>query len=124
MNQGNSKLGFKMISEYKENYMSAKDRYECNSNERQTVKKLPENYSTSLATSDLYVQKSHKPDITAIIYNEKGAHLNPTRDSDYRKNYQQPDKKDYRKKRTQTLYPNYPGSSVPKNTLSEYRKEF
>lgn len=101
--------------------MLSKERYKSDTNERHFVKDLGENYSTSLAASDLC---GHKADITSIIYNEKHAVLKPTCHSDYKTNFSTPDKKDYRKKRTQTLYPNYPGSSIAKETISEYRKEF
>ncbi|RNA44296.1 hypothetical protein BpHYR1_027922 [Brachionus plicatilis] len=121
MNSAGSNTGFKIISEYKDNYMLSKERYKSDTNERNFVEKLGQKYSTSLASSDL---SGHQQNITSIIYNEKHAVLKPTYDSDYRTNYSTPDKKDYRKKRTQTLYPNYVGSSVGKQTISEYRKEF
>lgn len=101
--------------------MLGKERYKSDTNDCQNVKKLGENYSTSLAASDLYKNKS---DINSIIYNDKQAILKPVHVSDYRTNYLTPDKKDYRKKRTQILYPNYPGSSIAKETMSQYKKDF
>lgn len=110
-----------MISEYKDNYTLGKERFKSDSNDCQNVKKLGENYSTSLAASDL---SENKISISTTIYNEKHAILKPVFDSDYRTNYLAPDKKDYRKKRTQILYPNYPGSSIAKETISQYKKNF
>ena len=62
--------------------------------------------------------------MTKVIFNEKFATLNPTKTSDYGTNYLAPEKSDYRKKRTEILYPNYGGSSISKNEVSEYKTQY
>jgi hypothetical protein len=59
-----------------------------------------------------------------VIFNEKFAMLKPTRESDYKLNFLNPNKSDYRKKRTELFYPDYSIPCVSRNTKTEYTVEY
>ena len=91
-------------------------------------KKLPDNMSTSISTSKPIAQnfsypKKVKQNIKEVMFNDKSAMLNPNRESDYIKNFKEPEKSDYYVKRNQTYYPNNP-QTMNKNTQSEYARNF
>lgn len=81
-------------------------------------------YTPSSFSSSTRSNKNPKPDIHKVIFNDRFAMLNPTRDSDYKTNYLEPRKEDYRKKRTELFYPKYNEPSIEKSAQSEYRTEF
>ncbi len=118
----NLNITFKVISEYKDAYNKPESRYECqNCVVRSKPVSLSTNYSTSMAIAQSELEKK---DIHKTIFNDKFTMIVPTKASDYAVNYVKPEKSDYRKKRTQTYYPNYGGSCIEKTTKSEYTSIF
>ena len=65
-----------------------------------------------------------KPDINKIIYNDRFEFEKHTLISDNQINYQKPVSTDYRKKRTEILYPNYDESCVTRKIKTEYKKVY
>ncbi len=113
------------MSEYKDNYNSAKSKFECKNctirSQPIKLNQLNKNYSTTLSKAKSEIEKK---DIQKTIYNDQFSLINPTKESDYMINYLKPDKSFYRKKRTDTYYPKYECSSVEKNSKSEYNSLF
>ena len=70
------------------------------------------------------INEEDKKNIHKTIFNDKFSMITSTKGSDYALNFVKPDKTDYRKKRNQTYYPNYDGSSVKKDDTSEYNDTF
>jgi hypothetical protein len=67
------------------------------------------------------INKKQKLTIKEVIFNEKSTISNPVKDSDYVVNFKQPNKEDYRIKRTMLLYPPSNGEFFPD---TEYRDNF
>jgi hypothetical protein len=122
------RLKIKVISEYKDNYESAVNRYECQSCAAPRHEPQPlslEKYSTLQAAEGPRDRNDKsKPNINQVIFNDKFALLNPTTHSDYATNYNKPEKSDYRKKRTQLLYPTHNEPSIARETISEYNTRY
>lgn len=115
-----------MVSEYNDHYIPGGKSLESESiDSRTAAKTLPPGFTVSMAASDLNKNFDRKkPDIKSVIYNDKYYTLHPQVDSDYSTNFKTPNKQDYRKKRSELLYPKHDEPSVSKNTKSEYRQEF
>ena len=87
-------------------------------------KALADNYTTSLAVSKPSKRSTDKISIKEIVFNEKNAILNPTKESDYVFNFKQPQKDDYRKKRTETYYSKHEESALNQLTQTEYKENY
>lgn len=87
--------------------------------------RLNPKYSTlHAAAGEIDRNDKSKPDINKVIFNDKFALINPTKRTDYATNFGAPEKSDYRKKRTQLLYPSHDGPSMAKSSISEYNTEY
>lgn len=103
--------------------MSENEKYPCeNCSQKETTVKSSQTYSTRLAA--VADGESKAKDINTVIFNERFAYLNPTKESDFKLNYVKPDPLDYRKKRTQVFRKTYDQSSIASNALSEYKATF
>jgi hypothetical protein len=115
-------LNLEVISEFKDKYNRPEERFECkNCVVRNEPKALSAAYSTQVS---VHMENPAKPDINLVIFNDRHAHANPTKESDFKINYLKPNKEDYRKKRNQTYYPKYDGPFLSKDHKSEYNTEF
>lgn len=72
-----------------------------------------------VAQSSFSNPKKSSQNIQEVIYNDKSAQLNPNRKTDYSLNFKEPNKEDYRKKRTETYFADTK-QTMTKNTKTEY----
>lgn len=121
-------------SEYKQNYTSANERVKYAKSSQQ----LSENQASASTSKTKLIQKSVEltdKDVTfpassttslihKVIFNDKFAHLHPTKQSDFVINYVQPEKSAYRKKRTVLLYPAKSSCHDVNAYESEYKQKY